>query len=288
MTAWPRADHLARPDSERGTGKLTIVGIGPGLPEHLTEAARSALQTADAIYAAPLYQEFLAADGLLTGARDTDEPTVLDSSRDALEAQAIETFERVAAGETVVHVSGGDPTVYGKADLLLGLAETEATEEIPIEVVPGVTAGLGAAAALGAPLSKDFCTVSLSRTAQEQGAIDRKLEAAAAGGFVIVLYNVWRSLPAALSVISDHRSRSVPVAVLEDVARGETGRNPDGETVTVVSLAEATDEITTETPGTLAIVGTEQSQVFEPADGGQPFFLTPRNADSPLHDFDNE
>ncbi|MBS3760061.1 precorrin-3B C(17)-methyltransferase [Halodesulfurarchaeum sp.] len=287
MTEWPTAEHLSRPaagaESAVDAGKLQIVGIGPGLPEHLTQAARRAIQTADAIYAAPLYQEFLAQESLLSSDDLAgDGPTVIESTRTDAKAQARATFDRVLAGERVVHVSGGDPTVYGKSDLLVALAETESQDEIPIEVIPGVTAALGGAATLGAPLSNDFCTVSLSTNRRDQDEIDRKLEAAAEAGFVIALYNCWRSLNGALETISKHRSDSVPVALLEDVARGEQGRSDAGETVAIAPLVEADSVLHPETPGSLAIVGTEDSRVLRPTTGGQPFLVTPRGDETPL------
>jgi len=282
MTEWPTASSLSRPDgSDSGTagGKLVVVGIGPGSPAHLTAAARRRIKTADAVYAAPLYQRFLRRDGLLSG--EGDGPTVRDSSRDELDAQAKETFRRVREGETVVHVSGGDPAVYGKSDLLTALAEAEADGEIAIEILPGVTAALGAGAVLGAPLSRDFCTISLSssRPAEE---IERRLTGAARGGFVIALYNVRRSLPDALDVIQDHRAGSVPVALLAGVAREEDTQGVGSETVSVATLETATFD--PETPGTMAVVGTEETHVLNPANGGRPFLVTPRTDDTGFED----
>jgi precorrin-3B C17-methyltransferase len=292
MTGWHRAEHLARPENGESStdeqGVLTIAGIGPGLPDQLTARAREAIRTADAVYAAPLYQEFLADEGLLSESETEEGPAVLDSSRRDFEAQARRTFERVERGETVVHVSGGDPTVYGKSDLLVALAETEAQGEIPIEVIPGVTAALAGAAALGAPLSNDFCTISLSTSRREQAEIDRKLAAVAGAGFVIALYNCWRSLDGALETIREYRADSVPVALLADVGRGDQGRADGGETVAIATLGEAAAELSPETPGTLAIVGTEDSRVLRPAGGGRPFLVTPRGDETKLQAFDSQ
>ncbi|AOW81009.1 cobalt-precorrin-2 C(20)-methyltransferase [Halodesulfurarchaeum formicicum] len=276
MTEWQTAAHVTRP-MDGANGKLLVVGIGPGRPDHLTQAAREAIKAADTVYAASLYQEFLDETGLL------DDSTVIESSRNAKKRQARETFNRVQSGETVLHVSGGDPNVYGKSDLLVALAETEADGEIPIEIVPGVTAALGGAALLGAPLSNDFCTISLSSQRREQAEIDEKLAAATRAGFVLVLYNGWRSLPEALSIVSEHRPGSVPVAILEDVGRGDRGRNPAGETVAISRLADAASELDPQTPGTLVVIGTEASRVLEPAGDGRPFFVTPRGDTTPFH-----
>lgn len=275
MSEWLTADHLARPAESEASGTLIVAGIGPGSPDHLTAAARKAIRTADAVYAAPTYQAFLARDGLVP----EDGPELIDSSRDDLVAQARETFDRVRNGERVVHVSGGDPTVYGKSDLLVGLAETEADGRVPIEILPGVTAALGGAAALGAPLSNDFCSISCSTARRDRAEIEGKLGAAAEAGFVIALYNAWRSLPWALEVIGGRRSESVPVAVLEGVARGDNGAT---EAVSIARLGDAVTEIEPETPGTVVIVGTEDSRVLEPAGGGRPFLVTPRGDEPPL------
>lgn len=271
MSEWPAASALARPDgTAETTGRLQIVGIGPGLPEHLTAAGREAIRTADAVYAAPLYQEFLAQERLL------EEPTVIDSRRADRRAQVAETLRRVAAGERVVHVSGGDPAVYGKSDLLVRLAERRGETSVPIEVIPGVTAALGAAATLGAPLSRDFATVSLS-SKRDWPAVEHALEQATKGEFVLALYNVRAALSDALAVIARHRETDVPVALLEDVGRGDRGRAPNGEGVIVRSLEAARETLTAETPGTIAIVGTEETAVLRPAGGGRPFLVTPRD-----------
>ena len=82
-------------------------------------------------------------------------------------------------------ICSGDAQVYGMASLLLGMAE----EGDEIEVVPGVTAALSAAAVLGSPLCGDFAVVSLSDQLTPWATIERRLRAAAAGGFPIALYN---------------------------------------------------------------------------------------------------
>jgi len=93
----------------------------------------------------------------------------------------------------VAHVSGGDPSVYGKSDLIFKMAEEDDATDIPIEIVPSLTAALGGSANVGAPLCNDFCTVSLSDKWRGWDEIEEKLRAAAISDFVIVLYNCWRN-----------------------------------------------------------------------------------------------
>jgi precorrin-3B C17-methyltransferase len=286
-----------------GMGTLYVVGIGPGLPHAMTQRAKDVIATADCVIASTLYQEFLRRDGTLppesavadggSEASRSVESTHTDAEghvavrpdgsrqeivRSSMGRQielAREAFERVRAGEDVVHVSGGDPNVYGKSDLLYLMAEEDDVRDVPIEVVPGVTAALGGAANVGAPLSNDFCTVSLSDKWRGWDEIEEKLRAAAISGFVIVLYNCWRDYERAIDVIRQERADDVPIAIVNDAGRGDAGRNREGETHTVATLGEATahdDEVGG--MGTSIIVGNAETTVWTNDHGDH--LVTPR------------
>jgi precorrin-3B C17-methyltransferase len=286
--------------SDADYGTLYVVGIGPGLPHAMTQRARDVVETADCVIASNLYQEFLRQDGTLPpetaaetdGGVDAERPdgwsdgTVLRRSdgtdqelvRSSMGQQielAREAFERVRAGQTVAHVSGGDPNVYGKSDLVFMMAEEENAYDVPIEIVPGVTAALGGAANLGAPLSNDFCTISLSDKWRGWAEIEEKLRAAAISGFVVVLYNCWRDYERAIEVVREHRADDVPVAIFNDAGRGEAGRNLDDETHTLTTLGEA-DEHDEKVGGmgTSILVGTAESHEWH-NDHGE-YLVTPR------------
>jgi len=267
-------------------GTLYVVGIGPGLPGGMTQRAKDVVATADCVIASTLYQEFLRRDGTLppeeavtdggVAARpDGTEQEIVRSTMGRQVELAKEAFERVRDGETVAHVSGGDPNVYGKSDLLFVMAEEEAAYDVPIEIVPGVTAALGGAANLGAPLSNDFCTVSLSDKWRGWDEIEEKLRAAAISGFVVVLYNCWRDYERAIDVLREERADDVPVAIFNDAARGDAGRNDEGETHTITTLGEATehdDEVGG--MGTSILVGTHETNVW--ANDHREYLVTPR------------
>ena len=292
-------------------GTVYVVGIGPGLPHEMTQRARDVIRTADCVIASNLYQEFLRKDGTLPpksaevdaatdGGTDTEgaegaatattpgseSGTLLErpnGSRQELVRSSMgqqielarEAFERVRAGQDVAHVSGGDPNVYGKSDLLFTMAEAEDAYDVPIEVVPGVTAALGGAANLGAPLSNDFCTISLSDKWRGWDEIEEKLRAAAISGFVIVLYNCWRDYERAIDVIRQERADDVPVGIFNDAGRGAAGRNLEDETHTITTLGEA-DEHDEEVGGmgTSILVGNHETAVWE-NDYGE-HLVTPR------------
>jgi precorrin-3B C17-methyltransferase len=258
--------------SEPGT--LYVVGIGPGLPAHATERARRLVREADCVIASNLYQEFLAADGTLDPER-AGGPEIVRSSMGEQVELTREAFDRVRAGEDVVHVSGGDPNVYGKSDLVFAVAEAEDATDVPIEVVPGVTAALGGAATLGAPLSNDFCTVSLSDKWRGWDEITEKLRAASISGFVVVLYNCWRNYERAIDVLREERADDVPVAIFNDAGRGDAGRNPAGETFTLTTLGEAkSHEEDVGGMGTSILVGTHETETWR--NDHRRYLVTPR------------
>lgn len=302
-----------RPSSDRGDdyGTLYVVGIGPGLSASLTHRARELIETADCVILADLYRRFLCEDGIFPPSALTDasadgdgttfgegaivredgrEQTLVRSSMGRQRELSELSFRRVRDGEDVVHVSGGDPNVYGKADLLFSAAERAGAGDVPIEVVPGVTAATGAAAALGAPLSNDFCTVSLSEKWRPWEEIERKLRAAAESGFVIVLYNPRGNHRRALAAIHEARDGDVPVAVVTDVGRKNAGRVGEKRRISTLAALLDDDGVSDDAGGAAAIdamattivVGNAGTEIREA--GGRRYLFTPRG-DREVTDF---
>jgi precorrin-3B C17-methyltransferase len=126
-------------------------------------------------------------------------------------------LHRAAAGATVALISSGDPGIYGMAGLAIELAAAEGLN-VPIEVIPGVTAASAAAAKLGAPLMVDFAVISLSDQLITWDVILKRLEAAAAADFVTALYNPRSQtrvtqLDEAVAIFRRHRPSSTPVGI---------------------------------------------------------------------------
>ena len=298
-------------DAADDLGTLYVVGIGPGLPHAMTQRAHDVIRHADCVIASNLYQEFLRRDGTIPPESRTEDAAATDGGaavgpaddgttdaadwtpgnvgthpdgetveivRSSMGQQielAREAFERVRAGQDVAHVSGGDPNVYGKSDLVYLMADEDDADDVPIEIVPGVTAALGGAAMVGAPLSNDFCTISLSDKWRGWEEIAEKLRAAAVSGFTIVLYNCWRDYERAIEVLREHRTDGASVAIVNDAGRGEAGRNLDDETYTLTTLGEVTDhDDKVGGMGTSLIVGTHETEVWE--NDYDRFLVTPR------------
>ena len=157
-------------------GKLYLVGMGPGDPSHLTPAAEAALERSDVLCGYSVYLELL-------GNRFPEKPRFTTPMTKELE-RCRWAVAQAGAGKTVAMLCSGDAGVYGMAGPVLELAG-----DLEVEVVPGITAALSGAAVLGAPLTHDFCVISLSDLLTPWAVIENRLRAAALGDFVTVLYN---------------------------------------------------------------------------------------------------
>jgi precorrin-3B C17-methyltransferase len=138
-------------------------------------------------------------------------------------------------GKRVAMVSSGDPGVYGMAGIVLEVAALEKAN-VPVEIVPGVTAATAAASKLGAPLVSDFAVISLSDLLTPWEKIERRLEAAASADFSIVLYNPKSEgriepLTKAYEILLKHMRSNTPVGIVKQAGR-------QGEQVTVTTLKE--------------------------------------------------
>jgi precorrin-3B C17-methyltransferase len=159
--------------------KLIVAGFGPGDEKNMTAACRAALEEADIIAGYTAYIELIRPlyphKKLLATAMKSEIERCKESLRLASE------------GRTVCLVSSGDSGVYGMASPAYEIAENY--PDVCIEVIPGITAALSGAALLGAPLGHDFTVISLSDLLTPWELIEKRLRFAAAGDFVISIYN---------------------------------------------------------------------------------------------------
>lgn len=162
-----------------GQGSLAVVGIGPGGGADLTERARRELAACDALVGYPVYVDLVQRDFPGKEVFTTPMRQEVERCRKALEL--------AGAGHQVALVCSGDAGVYGMAGPVLELACEY--PGVQVKVVPGVSAANAGAALLGAPLTHDWCCISLSDLLTPWDAITRRLEAAAESGMGIVLYN---------------------------------------------------------------------------------------------------
>ncbi|MGC1401585.1 MAG: precorrin-3B C(17)-methyltransferase, partial [Thermodesulfobacteriota bacterium] len=126
-------------------------------------------------------------------------------------------LRRALEGNQVSLISSGDPGIYGMAGLALELSAAEGMD-LPIEIVPGVSASNAAAAKLGAPIMLDYACISLSVLLVPWGTILKRLEAVAQADLVAVLYNPkskkrTRQLEEAINLFKSCRPETTPVGI---------------------------------------------------------------------------
>lgn len=165
--------------------------------------------------------------------------------------------KKALENKKVVVVSGGDAGVYGMAGPVLEVAQSESAE-IPIEIVPGVTAAMAGAAKLGAPIMGDFAVISLSDILTPWSEIEKRLRAAAQADFVIVLYNPQSEtrkepLAKAYTILTEYRNADTPVGLVQNVGRR-------GEKVVITTIREMLSQDIN--MNTTIIVGNSKTKVI--------------------------
>nr|WP_019365058.1 precorrin-3B C(17)-methyltransferase [Pseudomonas luteola] len=213
------------------TGRLVIIGTGPGGLEHLSPAASRALEGATDLVAYPLYVDLLGE--IVAGKARHDSPLGDEIGR------ARRSLELAAEGRSVALISSGDAGIYAMATLVFELLEHEALpawHELEIAVVPGISALQACASRVGAPLAHDFCTISLSDLLTPWESIETRIRAAGLGDFVVAFYNpvsqkrTWQ-LARARELLMEKRPADTPVIIGRNVTRAT-------EQITVTTLGE--------------------------------------------------
>lgn len=205
--------------------KLTVAGIGAGNYEGLTVAAVRALEQADVIVGYTVYCDLM--KPYFPDKTWISTPMMKEIERCRL---ALETAEE---GKNTVMICSGDAGIYGMASPILELAGEYGVD---VDIAAGVTAASSGAALLGSPLTSDFAVVSLSDLLTPWETIEKRLEAAAAGEFVTVLYNPASKkradyLEKAAEIFLKYRSPETVCGVAHNIGRA-------GEAAEILTLGE--------------------------------------------------
>lgn len=248
------------------SGRLFVIGLGPGSAGQVTPEATAAVRAAREFYGYKPYLDRLSlAEGQIAHASDNRE----EISR----AQA--ALKRAAEGINVAVVSGGDPGVFAMAAAVCEAIENGPGEwrDVELTVVPGITAMLAVAARAGAPLGHDFCAISLSDNLKPWELVEHRLDAASKAGFVIALYNpISRARPWQLGKAFERLRVNLPGTT--PVIFGCAAGRPD-ERIAIVPLAEATPDMAD--MATCIIIGSAETRMIE-REGRQPLVYSPRSA----------
>lgn len=242
--------------SIRGKGRIYVVGIGPGAPELRTIASIEAIKSSSIVLGYKTYLDLI---------RD------LVIGKNVVEYKMREEVDRVKRaidyalnGEKIALISGGDPQVYGMAGILLEYMAKNKVE-VDVDVIPGVTAALAAAAKLGAPLASDFSVINLSDLLVPRSEIINKVEHAAKGDFVIVFYNPAKLdvVSVAMNTVAKYRPGNTPVGIARNVYR-------EGEKIFITTLSNWVEYSEYIDMKTIIIVGSSKTFTYK------NFMITPR------------
>jgi precorrin-3B C17-methyltransferase len=248
------------------SGRLTVVGVGPGEAHLVTPAVSRVLAEATDLVG---YGPYL--DRVPAGAAGQ----VRHASDNRVEVQRAEAALRLAAeGRNVAVVSGGDPGVFAMAAAVFEAIEAGEPQwrDLDVRVEPGVTAMLAAAAEAGAPLGGDFCAISLSDNLKSWATITKRLKAAAEGDFVIAFYNPQsKARPHQLGEAFDvlRAVKSAETVVLFVRAAGTAQSK-----LTTTTLGEA--DLSQVDMRTMVIIGSSQTRLLQRAKG-PAWVYTPRS-----------
>jgi len=249
MDMHPAQTILAQRASMPGLGHVTLVGTGPGDPDLLTVRAARLIATADVV----LYDHLVgarildllpsAAQRILVGKRRNDH-TLPQAQINAL------LVDLARRGRRVLRLKGGDPFMFGRGGEEL---EALAAAGVPFDIVPGITAALGASACAGIPLTHrnhaQGCTFVTGHL--QDGSMDLDWPALARPHHTLVIYMGLLGLPQLCARLMEHgRAPDTPAAVVQHASL-PTQRVVVGTLATLAALASARAL----RPPTLIIVG---------------------------------
>ncbi len=218
-------------------GWVVIAGLGPGNEALVTQEVRDAIgEATDIVGYIPYVKRIEPRDGLTLHA--TDNRVEVDRATHAL--------EMAAEGKRVVVVSSGDPGVFAMASAVFEALENNAEShpawlDLEINVLPGITAMLAAAAAIGAPLGHDFAAINLSDNLKPWNLIEKRLQLVGEAGLAMAFYNPRsKSRPhqfaRALEILREACGQDTLITFARDVTK-------PGQELLTVPLKDATPEM---------------------------------------------
>ena len=251
------------------TGRIMVVGLGPGHEGHITPLVSDAVARATDVIGYIPYVERIAPRQALT----------LHPSDNRVEAErAQHALELAEEGRCVLIVSSGDPGVFAMASALFEVFERDSArwQDIAIEILPGITAMLAAASRAGAPLGHDFCVINLSNNLKPWAIIEKRVRCAIEADLAMAFYNPRsKSRPAefekTLTLLKTHCQDDRPIIFARAVS------TPD-EVIRVVPLSQTTPDMAD--MKTVVIVGSSQTRIV--SQGSKQWVYTPRS-----YPFDN-
>ncbi|MCV7227366.1 precorrin-2 C(20)-methyltransferase [Mycolicibacterium komossense] len=243
---------------EPAMGEVTVVGLGPGADRWTTPEVQAELARATDLVG---YKTYLSRLSPRPGQRLHPSDNRVESER------ACMALDMAKRGARVVVVSSGDPGIFAMAAAVLEVAAEPQWSDVPVRVIPGMTAANAVAAAVGAPLGHDYAVISLSDRLKSWSVIERRLHSAIDSDLVMAIYNpgsgsrTWQ-VGALKDLLVQRLPADRPIILGRDVG------GPEQE-LTVTTVAELDPDVVD--MRTLLIIGSSTTAVVERAAGRAVF-----------------
>lgn len=246
------------PTSDRG--EVVVLGLGPGDPRWTTPETSAELAAATDVVG---YSTYINRVPVRPGQRRHASDNRVEAERAAM---ALDLARR---GRTVAVVSSGDPGVFAMGAAVLEVAKEY--PDVPVRIVPGMTAAQAVASRVGAPLGHDFAMISLSDRLKPWSQVEKRVRAVLSADMAFAVYN-----PASKTrrqhirdlarIVAEYRSPATSVVVARAVGS-------DDERVTVTTVAGFDPEVVD--MRTMVIVGASTTEAYE-AEGATRVFTSRR------------
>jgi precorrin-6x reductase len=196
------------------SGVLNLISVGPGASDFIVPRATQALRDSEVIVGYELYLRWVAP--WIQGKEIHTPPLTQERERARL------AIERARSGKRVALISSGDIGIYAMATL--AFEEMREEDAFAVNVIPGITAANACASLLGAPLSHDFATLSLSNLMCPWEWIEQRARHIAAADLACVLYNVQSDARVdgvykVLSILQEHKAPETLCGVVRNAYR---------------------------------------------------------------------
>ncbi|MBY8860444.1 precorrin-3B C(17)-methyltransferase [Nocardia sp. CA2R105] len=254
-----RISEAEAPQDDRPvTGEVVVVGLGPGSPDWTSpEVARALSEATDLVG----YTTYIDRVPVRPGQRRHASDNRVESERAAM------ALDLARHGARVAVVSSGDPGVFAMAAAVVEESADPQWREVPVRVLPGMTAASAVASRVGAPLGHDFAMISLSDRLKPWETVAQRISAVASADMAIAVYNpassqrTWQ-VAALRDLVLEHRKPDTPVVLGRDVGG-------PAESVRVLTLSELDPaEVDMRT---LLIIGASTTTAFDTPAGRRVF-----------------
>ena len=241
-----------------GMGEVVVIGLGPGPDRWLTPEAAEELERATDVVG---YSTYVARVPERPGQTKHMSDNRVEGERAAM------ALDLAKSGAKVAVVSSGDAGVFAMAAAVLETADDEPWRDVPVRIVPGMTAAQAVASRVGAPLGHDFAMLSLSDRLKPWATVEKRLRAVLGADMAFAVYNpaskTRRAQVVALrDLLAEYRDPETPVIVARAVGAPE-------EKVTVTTVAELDPEVVD--MRTMLIVGASSTRAYDAVDGVRVF-----------------